>query len=329
MHYYQFNIGDYAKATRHLSNTEDLAYRRLIDLYYDKELPLVKDVEKLSRLINMRDSQQEIATVLEDFFEETEDGYKQSRIESEIANYRAKADAARVNGKKGGRPKKPKQNPEETESEPKKTQLVNLANPEETESKANHKPITNNQEPLTKEQDKDPLSAKANNQAFEIFKYWCEVMKKSPATSKLTPKREKAIKARIKDGYTIAQIKQAVDGCRLDAFSMGNNDRQKPFNDIELICRTGEKLESFMENTGNEAGYQRKTTGRPSAADRQRARIAAEYGYSSGQLGMAEGDGDLWGAMEQGERGSPAVDLVYSSEQVITIEGEICRESDD
>ena len=72
-------------------------------------------------------------------------------------------------------------------------------------------------------------------------------MGKNLSTSKLTPKRDKAIKARLKEGYTIEQIKAAIDGCRNDPFSMGHNDRQKPFNDIELICRNGEKLESFLE----------------------------------------------------------------------------------
>ena len=71
---------------------------------------------------------------------------------------------------------------------------------------------------------------------------------KNPNTSKLTPKRKKAITARLKEGYTEEQIKQAIDGCRNDPFSMGANDRQKAFNDIELICRTGEKLESFIDN---------------------------------------------------------------------------------
>ncbi len=85
------------------------------------------------------------------------------------------------------------------------------------------------------------------NDTFEIFQHWCETMKKNPAVAKLTPKREKAIKARLKDGYTAAQIKTAIHNCSLDKFSMGQNDRQKVFNDIELICRNGEKLESFLE----------------------------------------------------------------------------------
>jgi uncharacterized protein YdaU (DUF1376 family) len=163
MHYYQFNIGDYAKATRHLSNLEDLAYRRLMEIYYDTEKPLVNDVDKLARLINMRENKAEIEVVLSDFFTLSDDGFSQKRIDEEIQNYNAKAYIARVNGKKGGRPKKANGNPEEIEQEPKKTQSVILANPEKTGSKANQKPITNNQEPITNNQlDKSDLPAKAS-----------------------------------------------------------------------------------------------------------------------------------------------------------------------
>lgn len=96
---------------------------------------------------------------------------------------------------------------------------------------------------------KDPCEPKVSpmqkNTSFEIFSYWCEAMNKSPSTSKLTPKRDKAVKARLKEGYTVEQIKLAIDGCANDKFSMGQNDRGKPFNDLELICRDGVKLESF------------------------------------------------------------------------------------
>jgi len=80
-----------------------------------------------------------------------------------------------------------------------------------------------------------------------IFDYWLTTMQKPVNQTKLTPKRKKAIQDRLKDGYEPDAIKAAIYNCSNDPFSMGDNDRCKPFNDIELICRSGEKLESFME----------------------------------------------------------------------------------
>mgnify|MGYP000716290925 CR=1 FL=1 len=81
----------------------------------------------------MREKEKKITNVVDDFFTLSDDGYYQTRISEEVAKYRSMADTARTNGKKGGRPKKPKI-----------TQPVNLANPNITGSEANHKPITNN-----------------------------------------------------------------------------------------------------------------------------------------------------------------------------------------
>ena len=80
-----------------------------------------------------------------------------------------------------------------------------------------------------------------------IFDYWLKVMNKNPKRAILNDKRKKAIKARLKEGYTIEGIMEAIDGCRLDPFSMGQNNRGKAYNDIELICRDGSKLEHFQE----------------------------------------------------------------------------------
>ena len=146
MHYYQFNIGDYAKSTKHLTLLEDLAYRRLLDIYYDTEKPLNSNVKQLARIAGMSAYTEEVSNVLGDFFTETEEGFTQKKAACEIEAYKAKAGTARVNGKLGGRPKK-------TQEEPKKTQSVNSANPEETGLKGNYKPLTINQEPLTKNQE--------------------------------------------------------------------------------------------------------------------------------------------------------------------------------
>jgi len=171
MHYYQFNIGDYAKATRHLSNNEDLAYRRLIELYYDTEKPLIKDVKKLSRLINMRENVEDIKSVLDDFFIESKDGYTQNRIEREIVNYHSKADKARANGKLGGRPKKPNAKLKKPNPEPKITQPVNLANPDLTGLKANQEPLTNNHKPLTILKEKTSAFAKPTREDVNKFAF--------------------------------------------------------------------------------------------------------------------------------------------------------------
>ena len=119
-----------------LSLLEDLAFRRMLDYFYETEKPLPCELDRVSKLIGMRDHQEEVRQILNEFWTETEQGWVNSRAQEEIDIYQSKADAARVNGRKGGRPPKPKE-----------TQSVILANPDETGSQANHKPLTNNHKP--------------------------------------------------------------------------------------------------------------------------------------------------------------------------------------
>lgn len=130
MHYYQFNIGDYIKQTIHLSPMEDLAYRRLLDFYYDTELPIPNNIPLVSRKLRMDEKTIEI--ILNEFFHLTDNGYTNTRADKEIADYRAFLNKQKANGSKGGRPKKPTASPVETQLKPKKT------------LNTNHKPLTNN-----------------------------------------------------------------------------------------------------------------------------------------------------------------------------------------
>lgn len=99
MHYYQFNIGDYASHTRHLDLLEDLAYRRLLDLYYLHERPLSNDAATVAKQIGMRDHAAIVRDVLKEFFEQTEEGYASSRADKEIAHYHSKIEQASRAGK--------------------------------------------------------------------------------------------------------------------------------------------------------------------------------------------------------------------------------------
>ena len=85
MHYYQFNIGDYQSHTSHLSDIEDLVYRRLLDWYYLHECPIPLDEAEVSRQIRMRSHIESIAIVLREYFERTDDGWIHHRANKEIA----------------------------------------------------------------------------------------------------------------------------------------------------------------------------------------------------------------------------------------------------
>jgi uncharacterized protein YdaU (DUF1376 family) len=85
MHYYQFNIGDYQSHTAHLEPIEDLTYRRLLDWYYLHESPIPHDLIEISRQIRMRSHSDCIASVLQEYFESTENGWVHHRANKEIA----------------------------------------------------------------------------------------------------------------------------------------------------------------------------------------------------------------------------------------------------
>ena len=171
MHYYQKNIGDYRRDTMNLSLLEHGVYTTLIDHYILNEEPISLDHLDVCWTIGARTDNEKTAVclILSKFFIKTDKGYTHKRCDEEIAQYKLRADTARENGKKGGR-RKP--NP----------------NPTLTQPLANHKPITNNQEPIT-------------NKDFEKFyaKYPNKV------------KKERALKAWLKHNPDIAVVLKALE----------------------------------------------------------------------------------------------------------------------
>ncbi len=123
MIWYKFHLGDYITHTTHLSDAEDLAYRRLLDLYYMSEKPIPLDTQSVSRKIRLDLDITE--SVLGEFFEHTPEGYRNARCDAEIAKYQHQVENNRSLGKRGGRPKKTES---ETESKPK-------ANPKKIQNK--------------------------------------------------------------------------------------------------------------------------------------------------------------------------------------------------
>lgn len=78
----------------------------------------------------------------------------------------------------------------------------------------------------------------------KVFEHWQNVHGKQQA--KLIKNRLSKINARFKEGYTVDQLKLAIDGCKLSGFHMGENDKGTPYNDLTTILRDGAQVEKFI-----------------------------------------------------------------------------------
>lgn len=139
MHYYQLNIKSYQAATLHLTNEEDLAYRRLMDYYYDTETFISIKPDKATALQSLsrrlRVGMPELESVLNEFFILNEDGWKNEYCDKIIAEYKTYQERQRINGSKGGRGNK-------ADAKPNKPTAL----PPLTQAKPNTKPTINNKQ---------------------------------------------------------------------------------------------------------------------------------------------------------------------------------------
>lgn len=108
MNWYKHHLGDYAKATAHLSILEHGVYLLMLHHHYATEAPLPTEPAVICRIIRAS-SKTELAAVvaiLQRFWRQTEEGWVNDRALEEFA---AADELRRVNrkkGKLGGRPKK-------------------------------------------------------------------------------------------------------------------------------------------------------------------------------------------------------------------------------
>jgi uncharacterized protein YdaU (DUF1376 family) len=211
VHYYQFHIGDYASHTRHLSIHEDLAYRRLLDFYYLHEHPIKH--RDIARQINMREFEQDVLTVLEEFFLSTDAGFINPRADLEIAKYKEFSEA----GKRGAAKRWGSNG--EANSPPNATPIATN----------NHKPITINHKPKVESTRGSRLSTD-----FCLTEEWKDFCQQDRPD--LNPKK---VFESFKD-YWIAKAGQ--QGVKLDWFATWRNwvrsQNQAPVNKADQVFTT-------------------------------------------------------------------------------------------
>jgi len=179
MHYYSFHVSDYIHDTAHLSNDEDLAFRRLLDLYYTQEKPIPNKTHEVARRIRMGKKVDAVQTVLEEFFmySQEHDFWYHKRCDETIIAYQAKAERNRAVGKLGGRPK----------SNPEETQTVSKDNP-------NQEPITNNHKPIKERATNVACPPDVNQQVWQDWLQLRKLKKASVTETVVTGARAEAAK---------------------------------------------------------------------------------------------------------------------------------------
>jgi uncharacterized protein YdaU (DUF1376 family) len=186
MHYYQFNIGDYASHTRHLDLYEDLAYRRLLDMYYLHERPLNVDSAVVAKQIGMREKVQVVQDVLNEFFQLGEDGWINDRADKEIKHFHSKIEQASRAGKASA---ERRSNARSTDVQPTNKQ----------------EPITINQEPSIEAKASPDLGKPKSVPPApiqEIVEMFNKLLPMLPAVTVVNDSRKRAIAARWREVVT-------------------------------------------------------------------------------------------------------------------------------
>jgi uncharacterized protein YdaU (DUF1376 family) len=110
---------------------EDLAFRRLLDHYYLHEVPIKQ--RDIARQIGLKEFEQEVLSILEEFFLSTPEGFINTRADIEINKYKEFS----IAGKKGAEIRWSKAGNREANSPPNATPIATN----------NHKPLTTNHKP--------------------------------------------------------------------------------------------------------------------------------------------------------------------------------------
>jgi hypothetical protein len=86
-------------------------------------------------------------------------------------------------------------------------------------------------------------NAEMRESVSQVFNHWQRVMHKPRAS--LDEKRRNIIRKALAH-YTVTDLCLAIDGCNASAWHMGDNDKGRKFDGLDLILRDAGKIDAFM-----------------------------------------------------------------------------------
>ena len=143
MNYFELYPGDYQRDTAALTLSQHGAFLLLLMTYYSTEKPIPSDNPTLFRIVRAMtsDEQSDVLVVADLFFPVSSiDGLRHNeRADADIVKARIRIESSRLNGGKGGRPKKPSNNPVGLRNETQAvTQAITQTEPLQTPDPIHH-----------------------------------------------------------------------------------------------------------------------------------------------------------------------------------------------
>ena len=196
MHYYQHHIGDFIKATARLTDSQAMAYLRLLWMYYDTERPLKPDLKLLA--FQAGTTVEEIELILNSFFWLADNGWHNNRCDNEIAEYHALLEKRSTAGRASAERRK---NKSSTHDE----QVFNKCSTDVQ--------LTSNQEPVTSNQFIEVAKATRQNRVLtppapidEIVGLYNEKLPMLARVTVINDSRRRAISARWREVVTTDKL---------------------------------------------------------------------------------------------------------------------------
>lgn len=79
-------------------------------------------------------------------------------------------------------------------------------------------------------------------------------------------KERRLISARLKEGFSVGDLRLAIDGCHLSKWHCGDNERHRKYQSLGLIVRDADHVVQFVEHAGESGGPQLSEKSRRSLA---------------------------------------------------------------
>jgi len=102
-------------------------------------------------------------------------------------------------------------------------------------------------EGFTSEEKRETPLARNTPDVIAVFDAYRKHHPRAFATPKPASKEWRLIAGRLKEGFSVADLIEAIEGCHVSPFHCGENDRQTKYQSLELIVRNGSQVSKFIE----------------------------------------------------------------------------------